>query len=91
MNSSKHKFDDDSNDDDLIPLKYAKIKKNKKANGKILKRDVRGRVEKKNEREVKEEDEKEAEGSFSFAELPHEILLLIFERLNMKEICQMAR
>ncbi len=28
---------------------------------------------------------------YSFSNLPHEILLMIFKRLNMKEICKMAR
>ena len=71
MSASKHKIDNDSNDD-IVELKYVK-----KTNSKKLKA-------------TPSRDDKEC-GQFSFAELPHEILLLIFKRLNMKEICQMAR
>jgi hypothetical protein len=76
MSASKHKIDNDSNED-IVELKYVK-----KTNSKKLKATP--------SRDDCQTDDKEC-GQFSFAELPHEILLLIFKRLNMKEICQMAR
>jgi hypothetical protein len=73
MSSSKHKIDDDSNDD-IVELKYVKKTNSKKLKATPSRNDCET---------VKKET--------SFAELPHEILLLIFKRLNIKEICQMAR
>ena len=85
MSTKKHKFDDESSDSEIIPLKYVKKKNvNKKLKETKLFRDKIGVSERAN-------DEEEQEENFSFAQLPHEILLQIFERLNMKEICQMAR
>lgn len=37
------------------------------------------------------EDAKNLSLEYSFSNLPHEILLMIFKKLNMKDICKMAR
>lgn len=85
MSSTKHKFDDESSDTEIIPLKYVKKKNaSKKLKETKLFREKIGVSE-------RNDDDEEREENFSFAQLPHEILLQIFERLNMKEICQMAR
>lgn len=53
--------------------------------------DYKRKLEKTVSTELKRLKKDEISNNLSFSNCPHEILLLIFKYLNIREICQMAR